>query len=156
MKLEEWLRELVSRLRTHLGEASFDKFVDSLNSVCRRRGRLVHWQEKAWDRFIESYPEYKELDYGDIFELVQICQVHNEPLIPDEVPVVYRPRKTSASYVSYIHAAVFEFPHANLIYKVDSPGKLQGLEKVELKYCAECRRSLLNWNEGREETIGLP
>jgi hypothetical protein len=57
-------------LKTFLGEAQYRKFLEA-----GARDPLKHWQEQAWQEFIERYPQL-EVTATERMDALDVCPVH--------------------------------------------------------------------------------
>lgn len=62
-------------LKTFLGEDKYREFLEA-----GAREPLKHWQERAWDKFIERYPELA-VTATERFDALDVCPVHERALI---------------------------------------------------------------------------
>lgn len=61
-------------LKTFLGEAQYRKFLEA-----GARAPLKYWQEQAWQKFIERYPQLEVTD-TERADALEVCPVHERAL----------------------------------------------------------------------------
>lgn len=63
-------------LKTFLGEEQYRKFLEA-----GVREPLKDWQERAWEKFIERYPQLA-VTATERFDALDVCPVHERALLP--------------------------------------------------------------------------
>jgi len=74
-------RELRVSFRRFAGHARYRKFVRAINRACRRKGRLLFWQERLWQDFAATLPGAPQTDEG-VMAAFSVCDVHDCQLQP--------------------------------------------------------------------------
>ncbi|TWU44694.1 hypothetical protein Poly51_59630 [Rubripirellula tenax] len=143
---------LIDAFRGYCGVEVFRKFVAATNRECRIKQRLMFWQQDKWESFVATHAEYAALEFADIANAFRICHVHELPLHDDHVPAVYGRWHFPDGYLETKND---EFPYANLMFCGDS-GQRRRHSNQDVEYCSACREALLQWNDGREHTCGIP
>ncbi|WP_223619990.1 hypothetical protein [Lysobacter sp. ESA13C] len=117
-------------LERFLGEERFTKFV--------RRGavpRLLYWQEREWERFIEAHPEFAPA-FTQLDVLLRFCVLHGEDLLHDHIEVFHGTARYDDAYIAERQRL---FPYANA-----APYITQGLpytgDTIAVWYCPRCRQ----------------
>lgn len=79
--------EIRAEFKRFVGAERFRKFVRFVGHQCRRKGRLLFWQEQLWDEFASKLPEAR-LSREEILRVFCICDVHGGELedLPPEDP----------------------------------------------------------------------
>ena len=136
-------KELRAELKIFLGDHRFIKFVDLCNA-----GRLLWWQERAWESFVAALPEFA-CSHEELVETLRICSLHGDDLRKDQVSVV----DGCADYtMPYCEARRRHFPYAN-----SGPlfGQGRSIDQVSLEvwYCPQCRLDEVQWNTRNGQTI---
>lgn len=81
-------RELRALFRRFAGPDRYSKFVRAVNRSCRRKGRLLFWQEQLWKEFAATNPETPRA-FEQVMSTFSVCDVHDCPLQKpsDEAPL---------------------------------------------------------------------
>lgn len=74
-----------SDLETFLGEDDYSKFLTKLHR-CRPNQRLFWWMAKAWEKFIQHYPQHSAIDP---LSTTPICHIHREEMGTEIQPILY-------------------------------------------------------------------
>lgn len=85
------------------------KWYAAINGANRARRRLFFWQEKLWNRFVDTCPEYKSADFDTILEWFHFCHIHGRTLELRKVSIRYGTFRFSRWYIK--HRAE-HFPYA--------------------------------------------
>jgi hypothetical protein len=136
---------LVSSFAAFCGPDQFKKFVRGLNTTCRRKRRLLFWQNELWRRFAGAHEGEVPVTFPEIAEVLRLCPVHGCYLQAAEVPILYR-------YVmmedDYREAHAERFPFAN---DVVLGGCCVRSEKTAVTdYCEQCREERKKWEKARK------
>src|SRR5262249_2572941 len=57
------------------GRETYRRFVRAVNAACRRKGRLLLWQERLWSEFAHRHPE-AHVSPDAILRVFRVCDVH--------------------------------------------------------------------------------
>ena len=139
-------------LRAHLGERRFRRFASSVRRTVPRQPAPLLWQEGVWAEFLDAFPRHRGLSLGAVLGEPGVCLVHMTERLPDAVPALYGHWHFPADYLDALED---RFPNAVMTYHGDSV-ELERPPVRGVYYCPECRRALIEWNEGRTHPIGLP
>jgi hypothetical protein len=65
------------------------KWYVAINGANRVKKRFFFWQERLWDRFVDTYPAYKFADFDAILAWFHYCHLHDQPLELRKVKISY-------------------------------------------------------------------
>jgi hypothetical protein len=132
---------LATRFLAFCGRERFRRFVLQLIRGCRRKGRLMFWQEELWAAFAEIQPDGIPLSFEAISEALRVCPVHDQPLRSEDVPIVYGLIHFTQGHVQ---AREMWFPFAN---EVAYDGCCVGpQQRATVLFCDACRQESLVWH----------
>lgn len=72
-------QDIRDRLRSHLGDERYGKFIMRVPSS-HEGTRLLYWQEQAWDEFIAEHPDCR-LDYSQIVHVFSGCPIYGAQIL---------------------------------------------------------------------------
>jgi len=113
-----------------LGTERFVKFV--------RKGavpRLLYWQERDWDRFIEAHPEFSPA-LPQLEVLLRFCVLHRQDLVQDRIEVFHGTVRYNDAYMAEQNRL---FPYANAAPYI-AHGRAYPDDTIEVWYCPRCRQ----------------
>ena len=93
------------------GQARFVKFVELFNRKARSRRKLLYWQEKLWQEFVDQHPEVAGFSFEDLERVLRICHVHLVPLSDHDVPIERELWDILYSH-EYQQACTAQFPYS--------------------------------------------
>lgn len=130
-----------STFENFLGTERFVKFV--------RQGavpRLLYWQEREWDRFIEKHPEFASA-LPKLGVLLRFCFVHRQELVQDRIEVFHGTVRYDDAYMAE-HKRLF--PYANAAPYI-THGRDYPDDTIEVWHCPRCRQLAARYTFGRED-----
>jgi hypothetical protein len=121
--------------RSFLGDERFAEFIRQFVRV----GRLRHWQEEVWAKFVSANPEFA-VGEDELRAALRICELHGCGLQPDTVVVAHEELPDAAAY---LQAHFRLFPHSGSGRFANGPPG----GRVEISYCRECRAAEEAWKD---------
>ena len=127
-------------LAAFLGPELYRKFVQQGVGFRDGTARMRYWQEREWERFIRTHPEWA-LTPAELAEALNICWLHGRELVPTTARVV-----GPGAHVDYTtefdEARRASFPRSRL----DVPDRL-GLptELATVYTCPVCDEAYAAW-----------
>jgi hypothetical protein len=123
-----------------LGDEQFRKFVRQY----LQNGRMRFWQEREWNRFVATRPEFEDAK-SELPTALRVCWRHESELQPDDVKVL----DENLDYAeSYLRAKRVDFPCLGLNSVIS--GVVDSNEGQGVWFCPECRIAEEKWREGND------
>lgn len=152
--MNEHIVALRQRFSEFLGAEQFKKFI----KLSARSGKLRHWQQTAWDKFVATNPEYANA-MDDLRLAIRICEVHGDDLVPENVPVNRNElaafRHVFGPGLAQLDIAAEHYPNAESSGTVFLGNTPNVDDTFQIWYCPTCREREAEWKafrkQGRDE-----
>lgn len=102
--------EFRTRFKAYSGAETYAKFIKALHRTVRKDSRLRFWQQDLWQSFVSDNPHF-ELSEDALVEALRNCELHEDELIPEEVPAFHGCIDYSREYEQDL---IERFPHATM------------------------------------------
>jgi hypothetical protein len=146
------VKQFQSEFKEFCGPSRFRRFVEVVHLGRRQQQRLRYWQERILTAFTERFSQYCGMTVLDIIAALEVCHIHDRPLVRDRVPAAYGDWRLP---MEFMKARSERFPYGSTIYYGDSV-EVERLPTREVLACPDCRAELERWNHGRKRPLGVP
>lgn len=76
--------QIRAQFRTFVNdEGRYRRFIHA----CNNKGRLLYWQQRLWEAFVEKHFEFQAVSTVDLLDAFRVCHVHLTPLERVSIPI---------------------------------------------------------------------